>query len=322
MQPAPGTISPDGAWYWNGLRRETTLSPDGRWRWDGAGWRPLGPDIHLVDLPAAGHKTVRGVLVGGVVFALLVAAIGIIAAVGDLNGDGPYIAVLGFILVLVQGVALLLLVTGRGWRRVMDRREPDARLSLVLSLLLLGLLAITLFVAMLVSGGAAQLSSVGAGDVRELILVVLLAGAPGGAFIRLTTGGWAWVLNAPVRAQIAAPVLLGLAVLVGMGLVALAILLAATATAEDRIYGFGIVLLLAITLVLPVIGGAGLALGREFGRIAATAACVQWALTGVGLLIAVPVLWLAWRRVPAVELAASPVSLPSEWSPASQSPPG
>ena len=65
MQTAPGTIAPDGAHYWSGAGWESTLSTDGNWRWDGTGWRPAERDIAAIDPPAAGHKTVRGVLAGG-----------------------------------------------------------------------------------------------------------------------------------------------------------------------------------------------------------------------------------------------------------------
>ena len=41
QQPqAAAGLSPDGLWWWDGTRWQTTVSPDGRWRWTGAQWVP------------------------------------------------------------------------------------------------------------------------------------------------------------------------------------------------------------------------------------------------------------------------------------------
>ncbi len=37
-----GQVSPDGRWFWNGQKWQTTTSPDAAWRWDGAVWQPTG----------------------------------------------------------------------------------------------------------------------------------------------------------------------------------------------------------------------------------------------------------------------------------------
>jgi hypothetical protein len=37
---AAGTLSPDRAWFWDGVRWIPSLSIDGLWRWDGKGWMP------------------------------------------------------------------------------------------------------------------------------------------------------------------------------------------------------------------------------------------------------------------------------------------
>ena len=293
----PGTISADGRWYWSGVRWEATLSADGRWRWAGTGWRPAEKDIAAVDPPAAGHKTVRGALAGGMLYALLVIAVGGLAAFGDVSNDGLIVAAVGLILVLVQGLALLLLLTGRGWRRVMEQRQPNRRLSLVLSLLLFGGLVVALFALIFVVGAAGEIARVGLGDFRELVLVLLLLGGPGTAFLRLTSGGWRWVLLARGRRQVAAPVVVGLAVLGAattiLGVTALAWY--GADNAGDRLGALAVGGFLLTLLVLPVVGLLGLAWGREFGRIVTTAASIQWALTGLGLLVAIPTLWLVWR---------------------------
>jgi hypothetical protein len=53
---------------------------------------------------------------------------------------------------------------------------------------------------------------------------------------------------------------------------------------------------LGILCVAQVIAVAGLARGREWGRIAATVACVAWCLTCVGLPLSIVVLNSIWRR--------------------------
>ena len=37
-----GALSPDGHFYWDGVRWNTTISPDGAWRWNGVAWVPIG----------------------------------------------------------------------------------------------------------------------------------------------------------------------------------------------------------------------------------------------------------------------------------------
>ena len=41
--PAPVQFSPDGEWFWDGVRWQPAYSPDRRLRWDGARWLPTGP---------------------------------------------------------------------------------------------------------------------------------------------------------------------------------------------------------------------------------------------------------------------------------------
>jgi len=42
---APGQLSPDGKYMWDGRTWVSAISPDGTWRWDGGAWVPHGPDI-------------------------------------------------------------------------------------------------------------------------------------------------------------------------------------------------------------------------------------------------------------------------------------
>ncbi len=37
-----GQVSPDGRWFWDGQKWQTTTSPDRAWKWDGAAWQPAG----------------------------------------------------------------------------------------------------------------------------------------------------------------------------------------------------------------------------------------------------------------------------------------
>lgn len=53
---------------------------------------------------------------------------------------------------------------------------------------------------------------------------------------------------------------------------------------------------LGIVCIAQVIAVAGLARGREWGRIAATVACVAWCLTCVGLPLSILILNSIWRR--------------------------
>jgi hypothetical protein len=290
-------LSADKAWYWSGSEWVSTLSADGRWRWDGIGWRPVDQDIAEVDAPAAGHKTVRGALVGGIGYALLVVLIGAVAAINDIATDGALVAGLGFALAVLQSVALVLLVTGRGWRRVMEGHQPNARLSLILSLLLTGIGLVGLFLGLFVVVAVSDPTALGINEFREAIVVALLFGGAGAAFVRLTWGSWGWVLRASAVPQLAAAILIAVAIIVGAGVVCLmtAYALFGTDDATDRADSLAFAGILAATLALPIIGLAGLLLRREFGRIATTAASIQWALSGVGLLLSVPILWLLWR---------------------------
>ena len=52
---------------------------------------------------------------------------------------------------------------------------------------------------------------------------------------------------------------------------------------------------LGILCVLQSVAIAGLVRGREWGRVAATAACVMWSLTCVGLPVAIIILNAIWR---------------------------
>jgi hypothetical protein len=49
---------------------------------------------------------------------------------------------------------------------------------------------------------------------------------------------------------------------------------------------------------LQIAALAGLGSAREWGRIAATLACLLWCLTGIGLVVAFPVLYYLWRPQP------------------------
>lgn len=51
---APGQLSPDGSYYWNGQQWVSTLSPDGAHRWDGSAWVPSGPQQPAA--ATAGHN--------------------------------------------------------------------------------------------------------------------------------------------------------------------------------------------------------------------------------------------------------------------------
>lgn len=49
---------------------------------------------------------------------------------------------------------------------------------------------------------------------------------------------------------------------------------------------------------LQIAALAGLTSSRDWGRIAATLACLLWCLTGIGLVVAFPVLYFLWRPQP------------------------
>ena len=44
-------LSPDGMYYWDGQRWQSTLSPDGRYRWNGSEWQPA-PGAFYAGVPA------------------------------------------------------------------------------------------------------------------------------------------------------------------------------------------------------------------------------------------------------------------------------
>jgi len=64
---------------------------------------------------------------------------------------------------------------------------------------------------------------------------------------------------------------------------------------------------LGILCLLQIAGITGLARGRDWGRVAATVACVMWGATCVGLPLAVLVLNSLWRRKPRPARAARPL---------------
>lgn len=93
-----GQISPDGQWYWDGQRWQSTLSPDGRWRWDGHRWiaavaaisgRPRSNALGSTVGRIPGFRTHTGWKVAAVAFGLLAT----LAAVQNLpSGGGPQTA--------------------------------------------------------------------------------------------------------------------------------------------------------------------------------------------------------------------------------------
>lgn len=54
-------------------------------------------------------------------------------------------------------------------------------------------------------------------------------------------------------------------------------------------------LALAAVQVTALVGLGG---SRDWGKVAATLACLLWCLTGLGLIVAFPVLYYLWRPVP------------------------
>lgn len=53
-----------------------------------------------------------------------------------------------------------------------------------------------------------------------------------------------------------------------------------------------------LLMVLQVAALIGLGRSRDWGRLAATLACLLWCLTGLGLLVSFPVLYQLWRPQP------------------------
>ncbi len=43
--PASGQLSPDGRFWWDGLKWVSAFSPDGAWRWDGKQWVPASANL-------------------------------------------------------------------------------------------------------------------------------------------------------------------------------------------------------------------------------------------------------------------------------------
>lgn len=75
----------------------------------------------------------------------------------------------------------------------------------------------------------------------------------------------------------------------------------AVGAAEVPYVQAGAWLLLAYGVVLAVLQVAaliGLGRSRDWGRLAATLACLLWCLTGFGLLVSFPVLYQLWRPQP------------------------
>ena len=53
---APGELSPDGKWVWDGHAWEPSTSSDGHWRWDGHTWLPLTPEAQAMVIAAGGQS--------------------------------------------------------------------------------------------------------------------------------------------------------------------------------------------------------------------------------------------------------------------------
>ncbi|HEX6488143.1 MAG TPA: hypothetical protein VF137_04600 [Candidatus Dormibacteraeota bacterium] len=66
----------------------------------------------------------------------------------------------------------------------------------------------------------------------------------------------------------------------------------------ETLLAWVLVVYAAALLVLQVLALAGLAGGREWGRLVATLACLLWCLTGLGLLVSFPILYNLWRPQP------------------------
>ena|SRR5215472_7249868 len=63
-------------------------------------------------------------------------------------------------------------------------------------------------------------------------------------------------------------------------------------------FAWSVVLYGAILAGLQVAALVGLGRSEDWGRVAATLACLMWCLTGFGLLISFPVLYQLWRPQP------------------------
>jgi serine/threonine protein kinase, bacterial len=57
-----GQLSPDGRWFWDGLKWLTTRSPDGQFRWDGRAWVASGAPA--VRPPAGAFRRIPGLRTG------------------------------------------------------------------------------------------------------------------------------------------------------------------------------------------------------------------------------------------------------------------
>jgi hypothetical protein len=112
--------------------------------------------------------------------------------------------------------------------------------------------------------------------------------------------------TAPLRIETWVIVVLGVGVVLTAGVAilysAIALYPSTASTMDPATLRTGSVILasaLGFLCLLQSAAIAGLVRGREWGRVAATAACVTWSLTCVGVPVAILILTSIWRARPA-----------------------
>lgn len=108
--PAAGALSPDGNWYWDGVRWAPASSPDGRYRWNGSAWiasAAAGPQWARPYASAAGREIF---VLGAFAFLLVTYALMVGADVLALalKGGGPLSSDQKTLVDLAQGMSGLL----------------------------------------------------------------------------------------------------------------------------------------------------------------------------------------------------------------------
>lgn len=298
---APGAVSEDGLWYWDGARWLSTTSPDGRWTWDGVAWRPWGlgrtRQVLTKTMPSPPTATSRTIvlasMLAGTGVAAIVGGVALNSALATGIADWQYLSVLAGVVLLAEVVTLGLLARPADWRRAFESGAGGWQLSIATSTLAFGGYAAIVWL-LLIPGGMLTtpdfLTGSGRGWVRDALLgLLLLAGPVTTLAVVAATAYWRSVLAARVPIRSASTWILGIALLCGLGL--LLVFSAAQGGEQAEVVLLGL-------LLPPLIGFVGLLAGREWGRSATTTACLCWASTGFGLVFSVPLLLLLWFRRP------------------------
>jgi hypothetical protein len=285
-----GTLSPDGLWYWDGTAWQSALSSDGLWRWDGTAWLPTsrssGRRYASATAPGppsrAYRQTVIVALVAATAFVAIAGGVAIQRWVITVIPDWQSLAVLSGVVLVSLLVVAGFLARPKDWHKGFAGQSGSWRLSIVTAVLAFGACAVIAFLLLILGGILTVpdfLAGSGRGSGRAFLFCLALRAAPVVILVLLSTSqSWRWLLARRVHMRSAAYWILLAAML--LSLPVLEVIGSARGGGQLAVVMGGL-------LAPSVVGFIGILVGREWGRVTATTACMCWSLTGIGLVFSI-----------------------------------